>query len=97
MENAVKQTNVTFCSILCDNLDVIVDTFTNLNPTYTDLISLLKEVIRSCGGQIDGSVKYKIPSLLISVCQQRTDFQLTPERIGLLTKKRYRLKFGDWF
>ena len=89
--------NVTFCSILSKNLDVIVDTFTNLNPVYTNLISLLKELIRPCGGQINGAIKYQIPTLLISIFQQRTDVQLTPARLAFLKRKKYRLRFGDWF
>lgn len=95
--NQTEDRNVTFCSVVSKNLAVIVDTFTNLNPAYTNLISLLKELIRSCGGQIDDAIKYQIPALLISIFQQRTDVQLTSAKLALLNTKKYRLKVDDWF
>jgi hypothetical protein len=94
--NATEDTKVTFCSILSANLDVIVDTFTNMNPAYLDLILFLKELTRSCGGKISDSIKYKIPALLISIVEQQTNVQLTPTRVALLLTKKYRRKFVDW-
>ena len=84
------------CSIICDNLQTMIDLFLNLSDVYINLYQLLSEAGRSCGAIITESGAHTVPSLLISICLDRKNAHLERDITDIMFSSRFEQQDYDW-
>ena len=94
-ENSLS-TMIDFCSIMCGNLQTMINLFLNLNSDSLDLHRLLIETGKSCGAKINESVPPTVPSLLLSVCLDRTNARLPQDITSVMLSQRFEFTDYDW-
>ena len=89
-------TIIDLCSIICDNLQVIMDLFLNLNHAYITTYQLLIETGKTCGAEINESIGHTIPSLLISICLDRKNVRLKHDITDIMLNHRFEPSDYEW-
>jgi len=89
-------TIIDFCSIICDNLQALIDIFFNLNHVHLNLHRLLVGTGKSCGAEIDESVTHTLPSLLMSICIDRKNVRLRDDIKNIMFNQRYEPSDYEW-
>lgn len=87
---------IDFCSIICDNLQAMIDLFLNLSNEFFNLNQLLFETGTSCGANIQQSTLHTVPSLLISICLDRKNANLKQDITSIMFNKRFESSDYDW-
>jgi hypothetical protein len=87
---------IDFCSIICENLQTMIDLFINLRDAYINLHELLKETGKTCGANIDYSTTHTIPSLLIGICLDRKNVRLEQDITNIMFNQRYEPNDYEW-
>lgn len=87
---------IDFCTIVCDNLQAMIDFFLILNESHINLYILLIETGRSCGAQIEESIYHTIPALLAAVCLDRKNARLERDITDIMFNTRFQPNDYDW-
>ena len=87
---------IDFCSIICDNLETMINLFLNLNTNFINLKELLIETGKSCGMLVTSSKTYTVPSLLIAICLDRKDARITKDITKVMRSSRFEFKEYEW-
>jgi len=87
---------IDLCSIICDNLQIIINLFLNLNYGLFDLRQLLVKTGRTCGADINDSIVHTIPSLLMSICLDRKNARLKQDITNVMFNTRFEPSDYDW-
>lgn len=87
---------IDFCSVVCDNLQTMIDIFLNLRSEHINLSQLLSETGKSCGANINLSIGHTIPSLLMSVCLDRKNVRLKQDITNVMFNKRFEPSDYEW-
>ena len=96
-----RQTNrivatIDFCSIICDDLEAMINLFLNLDTSFINLKELLIEIGKGCGMLMAPSQKYTIPSLLIAICLDRKDARIKKDITKVMRSSRFEFKEYEW-
>jgi len=87
---------IDFCSIICENLQAIIDIFLNLSDVHINLYELLVQTGKSCGAEINRSGMHTVPSLLIAICLDRKDARIKYDITNIMFNSRFEPKDYDW-
>ena len=94
-ENQLVQV-IDFCSIICQDLQAIIDLFLNIGDTHVNLHQLLVQTGKACGADINESVAHTVPSLLVSICLDRKNVRLKQDITQILFNERYEPHDYEW-
>jgi hypothetical protein len=89
-------TVIDFCSIICENLQVMIDLILNLNAKYFNTYQLLLRTGRACGAQINEGMVSTLPSLLISICLDRKNAVIKGDITQVMFNQRYEPADDEW-
>ena len=84
------------CTIICDNLQVIINVFLNLNHKSHELYRLLIQTGQKCGATIQESSIMTIPSVLMSICLDRKNARLKEDITNVMLNRRYEFNDYEW-
>ena len=87
---------VDFCSFICEDLQAIIDLFLNIGTDRVNLHQLLIQTGKACGADIDESVVHTVPSLLMSICLDRTNVRLKQDISQIMLNQRYEPSDYEW-
>ncbi|CAF1467635.1 unnamed protein product [Rotaria sordida] len=87
---------IDFCSIICQNLQPMIDLFLNLNEAHFNVLLLLIETGKNCGALINDAVMHTIPSALMAICLDRKNLRLEQEITEIMFNPRYEADDYDW-
>ncbi|CAF0896100.1 unnamed protein product [Rotaria sp. Silwood1] len=87
---------IDFCSIICENLQTMIDLFLHLNEAHFNVLSLLLETGKNCGAQINDAVLHTIPSALIAICLDRKNVHLEQEITEVMFNPRFETSDYEW-
>jgi hypothetical protein len=87
---------IDFCSIICENLQVMIDLFLNLSSDYFNLNQLLIETGKTCGANINPTIGHTIPSLLIGICLDRKNVHLEQDITHIMFNQRFEPNDYEW-
>ena len=87
---------VDFCSIVCDNLETMINLFLNLNDGHVNLQELLLETGRNCGAEILPSTTRTVPALLVAICLDRKTVRLKNDITKIMFGSRFEFNDYDW-
>ncbi|CAF1231565.1 unnamed protein product [Adineta ricciae] len=87
---------IDFCTIICDNLQVIINLFLHLNQQTPDIYRLLIQTGRNCGATIRESPMMTIPSILMSICLDRKNARLKDDITNVMLNRRYEFNDYEW-
>jgi len=87
---------IDFCSIICENLQTIIDLFLNINMKLINLHDLLIQTGKNCGANVNEYIIQTIPSLLISICLDRKNVRLNQDITYIMFSKRFEPSDYDW-
>jgi hypothetical protein len=89
-------TIIDFCSIICENLQVMIDLFLNLNNMYINLHQLLIRTGKACGAEVNENVLHTVPSLLMSICLDRKNVRLKEDITNIMFNQRFEPSDYEW-
>lgn len=89
-------TVINFCSIICENLQVMIDLFLNLSNTYINLHQLLIRTGKACGAKINEDIIRTLPSLLMSICLDRKNARLKEDITSIMFNRRFEPSDYEW-
>ena len=89
-------TVIDFCSIICENLQTMINLFLNLSDMYIDLQRLLTRTGKDCGADINESIAHTMPSLLMSICLDRKNVRLKQEITDIMFNQRFEPSDYEW-
>ena len=89
-------TVIDFCSIICENLQVMIDLFFHLNVKYFNLFELLIQTGKACGAEISEDTIGNLPSLLISICLDRKHAVIRRDITQIMFNQRYEPTEDEW-
>lgn len=84
------------CSVICPNLEPMINFFLNINYGSINLHEILREVGEACGANIEISNTHTVPSILISICLDRNDTTLSEDITNVMRNSRFHFKDYDW-
>jgi hypothetical protein len=87
---------IDFCSIICENLQTIIDLFLNLNNNYINLQRLIRQTGKTCGADVNESIVHTVPSLLMAICLDRKDVHLKQDITNIMFNSRFEPSDYDW-
>lgn len=87
---------IDFCSVICDDIQAIIDIFLNLKSDHIHLHRLLIETGSACGAIIDESITHTIPSILVSICLDRKNVRLEGDITQIMLNQRYEANDYEW-
>ncbi|UJR28882.1 hypothetical protein I4U23_010102 [Adineta vaga] len=88
--------SIDFCSIICENLQIILNLFLNLNYESPSLYHLLIETGKNCGANIPETISPSIASILISICLDRKNAKLNNDITNIMFNRRYEFNDYEW-
>ncbi|CAF2952328.1 unnamed protein product [Rotaria sp. Silwood2] len=87
---------IDFCSIICENLQAMINIFLHLNEAHFNVLLLLLETGKNCGAQISDSVMHTIPSALIAICLDRKNVRLEYDITEIMFNSRFEAGDYEW-
>lgn len=87
---------VDFCSVVCENLQTMINLFLNLNDGHVNLNELLIETGRSCGTDVRPSTTHTVPALLVAICLDRKKVRLNQDITKIMFDSRFEFNDYDW-
>ncbi|CAF0982440.1 unnamed protein product [Rotaria magnacalcarata] len=94
-ENTQVKT-IDLCSVICENLQAMINLFLTLNESHFNLQLLLLATGKSCGANIHESILNTIPSLLTAICLDRKNARLEGDITDIMFNARFRPADFDW-
>ena len=89
-------TIIDFCSVVCDNMQTMIDMFLNLDDLYINLHQLLSRSGKSCGAEVNEDLVHTVPSLLMSVCLDRKNVRLKDDITNIMFNQRFEPSEYEW-
>ncbi|CAF0732207.1 unnamed protein product [Adineta steineri] len=89
-------TMIDFCSIMCENLQTMINLFLNLNNEFFNFYHLLMDTGKNCGANIHEGIIPTIPSILMAICLDRKNVRLKQDITSVMFNPRYEPTDYDW-